>query len=170
MAQVALLGRLDDRKAALRTVFSELLAMPEPRTQIGAMMSGLDIQYGTASGHPLLGRRMPDVDIRTTSGESRVYSLLHSARPLLLNFGEPGRFGSACSATGVTLVEGATVSTWGIPLLGTVARPTAILVRPDGHVAWVDQASDQTLKGALEQWFGFDAAAEQAPTALEGAN
>ena len=64
MAQVAL-RRPDDRTKALREIVSELLAMDEPRKRLAAMMSGLDIHYDLGEGHPLLGRRMPDLDLVT---------------------------------------------------------------------------------------------------------
>ncbi len=91
MAQVALM-RADDRIEALRDTVSELLSMDEPRTRFAAMMSGLDIHYDLGEGHPLLGRRMPDLDLVTADGDVRVFSLLHAARPVLLNLGEPGGF------------------------------------------------------------------------------
>ena len=80
MAQVALM-RVDDRIEALRDAVSELLSMDEPRKRFAAMMSGLDIQYDLGDGHPLLGRRMPDLDLVTAGGPVRVFSLLHDARP-----------------------------------------------------------------------------------------
>src|SRR5678816_1418334 len=88
MAQVALM-RVDDRIEALRETVSELLSMDEPRKRFAAMMTGLGVHYDFGEGHPLLGRRMPDLDIVTANGELRVFTLLHSARPLLLNFGGP---------------------------------------------------------------------------------
>ena len=91
MAQVALM-RLDDRIEAVRDIVSELLSMDEPRKRFAARMSGLDIHYDLGEGHPLLGRRMPDLDLVTANGPLRVYTLLHDARPVLLNFGEPGGF------------------------------------------------------------------------------
>jgi hypothetical protein len=90
MAQVALM-RADDRIEALRDTVSELLSMDEPRKRFAAMMSGLDIRYDLGDGHPLLGRRMPDLDLVTADGPLRVFTLLHDARPVLLNLGEPGR-------------------------------------------------------------------------------
>ena len=91
MAQVALM-RADDRIEALRDTVSELLSMDEPRKRFAAMMSGLDIHYDLGEGHPLLGRRMPDLDLVTANGPLRVFTLLHDARPVLLNLGEPGGF------------------------------------------------------------------------------
>jgi 2-polyprenyl-6-methoxyphenol hydroxylase-like FAD-dependent oxidoreductase len=89
MAKVALLRR-DDRTQALVDTISELLSMDEPRKRFAAMLSGLDIRYDLGEGHALLGRRMPDLDLVTTDGTLRVFSLLHGARPVLLNLGHPG--------------------------------------------------------------------------------
>ncbi len=91
MAQVALM-RADDRIEAVRDTVSELLSMDEPRKRFAAMMSGLDIHYDLGEGHPLLGRRMPDLDLVTADGPVRVFTLLHDARPVLLNLGEPCGF------------------------------------------------------------------------------
>lgn len=92
MAQVALLRRPDDRVNALRETVSEFLGMDEPRTRLAAEMSGLDIHYDLGDGHPLLGRRMPDLDLVAANGPLRVFSLLHEARPVLLNLGESRDF------------------------------------------------------------------------------
>ncbi|MBV9318478.1 MAG: FAD-dependent monooxygenase, partial [Mycobacterium sp.] len=92
MAQMALLRSADDRIKALRDIISELLSMDEPRKRFAAMMTGLDIHYDLGEGHPLLGRRMPDLDLVTANGPRRVFTLLHDARPVLLSLGEPGGF------------------------------------------------------------------------------
>src|SRR5438034_5713437 len=104
MAQSALL-RSDERTEALRGTMSELLNMDEPRKRIAAMMSGLDVHYDLGEGHPLLGRRMPDLDLVTANGPLRVFSLLHDARPVLLNLGEPGGFGIKPWADRVQLIN-----------------------------------------------------------------
>ena len=106
MAQMALLRRpADERTKALRDIVSELLSMDEPRRRFAAMMSGLDIHYNLGEGHPLLGRRMPDLDLITASGPVRVFTLLHDARPVLLNLGEPGGFDITPWADRVKSVE-----------------------------------------------------------------
>ena len=84
MAQIAL-RRPDDRTKALGDYVSELLSMDEPRRRLAAEMSGLDIRYDLGEGHPLLGRRVPDLDLVTANGPLRVFTLLHDARPVLLN-------------------------------------------------------------------------------------
>jgi 3-(3-hydroxy-phenyl)propionate hydroxylase len=158
MASVAL-RREDERTKALRDTMSELLAMEEPRKRFAAMMSGLDIHYDFGEGHPLLGRRMPDLDLVTADETLRVFSLLHVARPVLLNFGEPGSFDITPWADRVHLVAVQYVGVWELPVLGAVPAPTAVLIRPDGYVAWVGDRTDMGLADALTTWFGAPATA-----------
>jgi 2-polyprenyl-6-methoxyphenol hydroxylase-like FAD-dependent oxidoreductase len=158
MAQVALL-RTDDRTNALRDTVSELLSMDEPRRRFAAMMSGLDIHYDLGEGHPLLGRRVPDLDLVTANGPLRVFTLLHDARPVLLNLGEPGGFDITAWADRVQLIDAKYVGTWELPALGAVTAPTAVLVRPDGYVAWVGDLTQVGLADALTTWFGPPTAA-----------
>jgi 2-polyprenyl-6-methoxyphenol hydroxylase-like FAD-dependent oxidoreductase len=153
MAQVALM-RVDDRIEALRDSVAELLSMDEPRKRFGAMMSGLDIHYDLGEGHPLLGRRMPDLDLVTANGPLRVFTLLHAGRPVLLNLGEPGGFDIAPWADRVQLIDATYVGTWELPAIGAVTAPTAVLVRPDGYVAWVGDLTQVGLADALTKWFG----------------
>ncbi len=158
MAQVALM-RVDDRIEALRDTVSELLSMDEPGKRFAAMMSGLDIHYDLGEGHPLLGRRMPDLDLVTADGSLRVFTLLHDARPVLLNFGEPGGFDIAPWVDRVQLIDAEYVGTWELPALGAVIAPTAVLIRPDGYVAWVGDLTQLGLADALTTWFGPPTAA-----------
>jgi hypothetical protein len=153
MAQVAL-ARIDERSQALRDTMLELLSMDEPRKRIAGMISGLDIHYDLGEGHSLLGRRMPDLDLHTADGPTRVFSLLHEARPVLLNLGEPGGFDNSPWANRVRLVEGRHDGVWELPVLGEVDAPPAVLIRPDGHVAWAGELTDPELPRALETWFG----------------
>ena len=162
MAQTALL-RSDERTEALRDTMSELLSMDEPRKRVAGMMSGLDIHYDLGEGHPLLGRRMPDLDLVTAgsashSGPLRVFTLLHDARPVLLNLGEPGGFDITPWSDRVQLIDAKSVGTWELPALGTVTAPTAVLIRPDGYVAWVGDLTELGLADALTTWFGPPAA------------
>jgi 2-polyprenyl-6-methoxyphenol hydroxylase-like FAD-dependent oxidoreductase len=158
MAQVALM-RPDDRIEALRDTVAELLTMDEPRRRFAAMMSGLDIHYDLGEGHPLLGRRMPDLDVVTADGPLRVYTLLHGARPVLLNLGEPGGFDTVPLPERLQLVDATYGGAWELPALGTVPAPGAVLIRPDGYVAWVGDQTRPGLAGALATWFGAPAAA-----------
>ena len=158
MAAIAL-RRADDRTQALRDTMSELLGMDEPRRQFAAMMSGLDINYDLGEGHPLLGRRMPDLDLVTPNGQLRVFTLLHDARPVLLNLGEPGGFDITPWADRVQLIDARYVGTWELPAIGMVPAPTAVLIRPDGYVAWVGDLTQSGLADALTSWFGPPAAA-----------
>ena len=153
MASVAL-RRPDERTKALRDTMAELLGMDEPRRRFAAMMSGLDIHYDLGEGHPLLGRRMPDLDLITDNGPLRVFALLHDARPVLLNLGEPGGFDIAPWADRVQLIDAKYDRVWELPALGAVAAPTAVLIRPDGHVAWVGDRQPVGLPDALTTWFG----------------
>src|SRR5580700_6873382 len=153
MAQVALTSS-GDRHQALRNTMTELLSMDEPRRSIAAMMSGLDIHYDLGPGHPLLGRRMPDLNIATASGPLRVYELLHRARPVLLNLGQPGIFDITPWADPVQLIDADYGGPWELPVLGSVSAPVAVLIRPDGYVAWVGDGSDRGLRDALTTWFG----------------
>jgi 2-polyprenyl-6-methoxyphenol hydroxylase-like FAD-dependent oxidoreductase len=158
MAAVAL-RREDDRIKAVRDTIAELLGMDEPRRTFAAMMSGLDIHYDLGDGHPLLGRRMPDLDLTTANGPLRVFSVLHDARPVLLNLGEPGGIDITPWADRVQLVDAEYAGPWELPALGAVTAPTAVLVRPDGYVAWVGERTQQGLGEALTTWFGPPAAA-----------
>jgi 2-polyprenyl-6-methoxyphenol hydroxylase-like FAD-dependent oxidoreductase len=160
MAQVALL-RVDDRVDALRDIVAELLSMDEPRKRFAGMMSGLDIHYDLGEGHPLLGRRMPDLDLVTANGPLRVYSMLHEARPALLNLGAPVGFDIIPWADRVQLIDAKYEGTWELPILGAVTAPTAVLIRPDGYVAWVGEKDPARpgLHDALTTWFGPPAAA-----------
>ena len=133
--------------------------MDEPRKRYAAMMSGLDIHYDLGEGHPLLGRRMPDLDLVTANGPVRVFTLLHDARPVLLNLGEPGGFDITPWADRVPLIDATYVGTWELPAIGAVTAPTAVLVRPDGYVAWVGDLTQVSLADALTKWFGPPAAA-----------
>jgi len=153
MAQMAL-RRTDDRTKALGGIVSELLAMDEPRRRLAAEMSGLGIHYDLGMGHPLLGRRMPDLDLVTPAGTLRVFTLLHGARPVLINLGEPGRFDVTPWANRVQLVDAEYAGEWELPALGRVTAPAAVLVRPDGYVAWVDDTAQAGLLEALTTWFG----------------
>jgi hypothetical protein len=153
MAQTALM-RVDDRTEALRDTVSELLSMDEPRKRFAAMMSGLGIHYDLGPGHPLLGRRMPDLDLVTADGPLRVFTLLHDARPVLLNLGEPREFDITPWADRVQLIDAEYDGTWELPSLGVVTAPVAVLTRPDGYVAWVGDQAQLGLADALTAWFG----------------
>jgi 2-polyprenyl-6-methoxyphenol hydroxylase-like FAD-dependent oxidoreductase len=153
IAQVAL-RRTDDRTKAVLDTVSELLSMDEPRKRFAARMSGLDVHYDLGDRHPLLGRRVPDLDLVTADGPVRVFSLLHDARAVLLNLGEPWAWEAAPWADRVLPIDAAYDGPWELPVLGRVAAPAAVLIRPDGYVAWVGDGSDTGLRDALTTWFG----------------
>ncbi len=152
-AQVALSGA-DARHQALRDTMTKLLGMDEPRKQFAGMLSALDLHYDIGEGHPLVGRRMPDLDLQTTDGPTRVYNLLHAARPVLLNLGERGGFDVSPWSDRVALVAAEHDGVWELPVIGEVAAPSAVLIRPDGHVAWVGELGDPELPRAITTWFG----------------
>jgi 2-polyprenyl-6-methoxyphenol hydroxylase-like FAD-dependent oxidoreductase len=152
-AQVALL-RPDERTDALREIMADLLSMDAPRKRLAGMMSGLDVHYDLGEGHPLLGCRIPDLDLVTAGGPVRFFTLLHEARPVLLNLGAPGSFDIAPWADRVQSVDATYADNWELPVLGQVAAPTALLIRPDGYIAWVGNGTDSGLRQALTTWFG----------------
>lgn len=147
------LHRGDDRTNALRELMARTVQLDEPRKWYGAMMSGLDIRYDCGEGHPLLGRRMPDLDIVTADGPTRVFALLHDARPVLLNLGEPGALAAEGWSDRVRLVDAKFDGVCELPVVGAVAIPPAILIRPDGHVAWVGDGDAEGLSDACTLWF-----------------
>jgi hypothetical protein len=144
----------DDHSIALRDIMTELLAMDEPRRRFAAMMSGLDIHYDLGSEYPLIGRRMPDLDVVTAHGPLRVFSLLHRGWAALINFGEQGSIEISGWADRVRLVDAKYAGTWELPALGVVTGPAAVLVRPDGYVAWAGDGTDAGLTEALSTWLG----------------
>jgi 3-(3-hydroxy-phenyl)propionate hydroxylase len=153
MAQVAL-GRVDDRSKALSAVMVELLGGDEARRRFAAEMSGLAIRYDFGEGHPLLGRRMPDLDLVTAGEVLRVYSLLHEARAVLLDFGTRGGIDVGAWADRVRCVDARCIGPWELPAIGAVPAPTAVFVRPDGYVAWVGDGTQDGLQEALARWCG----------------
>jgi 3-(3-hydroxy-phenyl)propionate hydroxylase len=153
MAQVAL-SSPDDRHQALRATVTELLKMDEPRRRIAGMISGLDIHYDLGEGHPLLGRRMPDLDLQTAGGATRVFALLHEARPVLLNLGESGGFDISPWMNRVRMVDATYAGKWEPPVVGEVTAPAAVLIRPDGYVAWTGDLTEPELPRTLVHWFG----------------
>src|SRR5439155_7416971 len=151
---LATLQRHDERIKPVVDVVSDLAGMDEPRKRLAGIMSGLDIHYDFGEGHPLLGRRMPDLDLVTAGGPARVFELLHEARPVLLNLSEPGALNITPWADRVQRIDADYAGVWELPVLGVVDSPTAVLVRPDGYVAWVGEGTDAGLRDALTTWFG----------------
>ena len=150
MASVAF-RRDDDRTKAARETMAELLALNEPKRWMTAENSELAIRYDFGEGHPLLGRRIPDLDL---AGGGRVYEHLRDAMPVVFNFGTPGSIDIASWLDRVGLFDAAYDGTWELPDVGPVSAPRAVLVRPDGHVAWVGEGTDAGLTDALGKWFG----------------
>jgi 3-(3-hydroxy-phenyl)propionate hydroxylase len=153
MAQTAVM-RGDPRTKALHAIMSEMLQMEEPRKRIAARMSGLDVGYDLGEGHPLLGRRMPDLEVETESGPRRVSTMLHAGRGVLIDLAEPSALEIGAWADRVQRLEGRYAGAWELPVIGAVRAPRAVLVRPDGHVAWVGEGADEGLREAMTMWFG----------------
>ncbi len=156
----AFLQRGDARTDAIRDTFAEVLTDAGPRERLAALLTGLDVALDLGDGHPLLGRRVPDLDLVTADGPCRVYELLHEARPVLLDLGgsgapvdvdavDPGEREGRVRHVRVSCEQ-----EWVLPVLGTVTAPTGVLVRPDGHVAWVGEGTTAGLEEAVAAWFG----------------
>ena len=86
------------------------------------------------------------------AGPLRVFTLLHDARPALIRFA--GAFDITPWPSRVRQIDARYNGAWELPVLGAVAAPTAVLIRPDGHVAWVGEGTDHGLRDALATWFG----------------
>ena len=153
IVQVAL-SDPDLRHQVVRETVGDLLSMDEPRKRFAARMSGLDIHYDLGAGHPLLGRRMPDLDLQTAAGPTRTFTLLHDARPVLLVFGTPGGFDVAPWSDRVPMIEATYDGVWELPVIGEVSAPATVLIRPDGHVAFAGDGTDPALPRAINTWFG----------------
>lgn len=153
MASVAL-ARRDERSQALATIAGNLARMEEPRRVLGGDMSGLGLHYDLGGGHPLVGRRMPDLDLETDAGPMRVYELLRDARPLLLVFRPEAGMDVGPWSTRVKIIHARYTGDWDLPVIGRVEAPRAVQVRPDGHVAWVGAETDASLITALSRWYG----------------
>ncbi len=153
MAQ-SVMQRSDPRVGALADTVAELLTVDEARKRLGGLISGLDVRYDLGEGSPLLGRRMPDLDVVTANGRLRVFTFLHSARAVLLNFGAPGSVDPGSWADRVQSVDATYDGGWELPVIGEVSAPAAVLIRPDGYVAWAGDGGQTGLEGALARWFG----------------
>jgi hypothetical protein len=102
---------------------------------------------------------VPDLDLVTADGPSRVFDLLHDARPVLLNLASPGAIDITPWSDRVRLFDARYAGAWELPVLGAVPAPAAVLIRPDGYVAWVGEGEQTGLADALTTWFGPPAAA-----------
>lgn len=142
-AQGVLMGPGDPDVGALRDLLTDLLRLPAANHAVTGMISGLDVRYALAGKpHPLLGARMPDLDLDTTTGPVRLSALQHDGRGILLD--RTGRLA-------------ATARPWSTRIryvAAQVAEPDAdaLLIRPDGHVCWT--AADDDPTDALTYWFG----------------
>ena len=151
---ITALSRGDERTGALRETLSELMQLDEPRHWYAAMQSGLDVRYDLGSGHPLLGRRMPDIDLNIGGATKRLFTLLHEAKPLLVNFSDRGSLNLAPWSDHVRSIDAQYSGEWNLPAVGPVPAPGAVLIRPDGHVAWAGNSTGEGLEEALTTWAG----------------
>lgn len=124
---------------ALRDIMTKLIEQPGVNEALSGMISGLDIHYPAGDGHPLIGRRIPDLDVRTAAGPTRIYELLHSGRPVLLDLGA----NVSMPSDWVNVVEArCDAREWAVPVLGSAPAARALLIRPDGYVAWTDGSGE----------------------------
>jgi 2-polyprenyl-6-methoxyphenol hydroxylase-like FAD-dependent oxidoreductase len=151
---ISALSRGDARTEALRETLAEIFQLDEARKRYAGLLSGLDIHYDFGAGHPLLGRRMPDLDVVTDDGPTRVFTLLHAARPVLLNFSGSGALRTQLGTSRMNVIDARYDGAWELPVLGVVTAPSAVLIRPDGYVAWVGEGTHRGLHEALTRWFG----------------
>ncbi len=146
-AQTAL-ARPGPHVEALRETFAGLVGQPEVNAALSGMISGLDIRYPLGDAHPLLGRRVPDLELITAAGEVRLFDLLHAARPVLLGLGgfaEAAAVAEGWAARIDVVSARCRDEAWTVP---------ALLIRPDGHIAWVASAGAPALHAALTRWCG----------------
>lgn len=153
MADVAL-QRQDEHTKALGVYLAELSVMEGPRQHIIGERSGLGIRLDLGEGHPLLGRRLPDLDLKTDGRDATAYQFLQQGRPVLFNFARPALSAPSTCGDRVDVVQAEAQAPWELPVVGRVEAPEAVLVRPDGYVAWVGDATGQGLETALNRWFG----------------
>ncbi|HYH34774.1 MAG TPA: FAD-dependent monooxygenase [Nocardioides sp.] len=145
----------DGPVSALAELVADLMSIDAVRQRLAALHLGLDVCHETeGGGHPLLGRRMPDLELTSAGGPLRVFALLEDARPVLLNLDEPGSVTPGAWDERVRLVDASYDGEWVLPVIGAVEAPSAVLVRPDGHVAWVGDGTQAGLEEALTRWFG----------------
>jgi 2-polyprenyl-6-methoxyphenol hydroxylase-like FAD-dependent oxidoreductase len=153
MAQVAL-RRTDERTNAVKDALAEVVQMEQPRKKIAGMLSGLDIHYDIGEGHPLVGRRMPDLELLVGEHRRRLFEFLHEARPLLVDLGNAGQLDIVGWGDRVQFVDATYRGPWEVPVIGSVSAPSAVLMRPDGYVVWVGEGNALGLTDVLTRWFG----------------
>ncbi|MEV6731507.1 MULTISPECIES: FAD-dependent monooxygenase [unclassified Streptomyces] len=154
------LARPGAQTDALREVFGSLMVFDDVNRHLRLMLTALDIRYPVDVDHPLAGRRVPDADLKTPEGTIGVYDLLHAGRPVLLDLSGSAEVAAVAKgwADRVDLVEARSEDDqWAVPAIDQVPAPAALLIRPDGHVAWAcDGGAPDTsaLRTALTTWFG----------------
>lgn len=152
------LQRREPRMTAVADLLTALLDLDQPTALLGGRLAGLDVAYDLGPGHPLLGRRMPDLDLRTDTGAVRVFDLLRPLRPVVIVVDPSGEVDLGPWSGRVSTVAARHDGPWVLPVIGPVEPPAAVLVRPDGHVAWVGGGTTGGLAAALGTWCGDPAA------------
>lgn len=160
-AQLALL-RPGPEVTALRELFGELIGDPGNVHFVGDLLSGADVRLPTEpQAHPLVGRWVPDFSVKTATGTARVAELARDGRPLLVDLTPAGSLAATHrTADGITVAAGRPV--------GSVPA-TAVLVRPDGYVAWASSSEvpdSRALDRALRHWFGVQPPGSQGAPAI----
>ncbi|WP_431953890.1 FAD-dependent monooxygenase [Nocardia lijiangensis] len=172
-AQTALIkpGRQND---ALRDVIADILTVPEVCLRLSGILSGLDLRYPLGDTHPLLGRRMPNLALSIDRGVTDVFTVLQQARPILIDLGAAvsadilAPWADRVNRVDARLESAQPGDRWHLPVFGDVPAVDAMLVRPDGYVAWVNPANrpidHETLTTALTQWLGAAETSSDTPT------
>ncbi|MDW5329502.1 FAD-dependent monooxygenase [Plantactinospora sp. KLBMP9567] len=138
----------------LRDVLSELIGYEEVSRHLAAKVSGLDIRYDVGDGaNPLLGMRMPHLDLIAGIRRTSSTELLRRGRGLLLDLNDNAVLRSRASRWR-RRVDIVTATAPTVAQHPTLAGTTAVLVRPDGHIAWLAPGSHHDLPTALDRWFG----------------
>jgi bifunctional hydroxylase/dehydrase len=143
-----------DEVAPMRQVLTELLGYPQVGRHLAAMVSGLDIRYDVGGGdHPLLGARMPHLELAAMDGRTSSTALLRTGRGVLLDLADNAVLRGRVSGWS-DRVDVVTAAPVGVGPDAPLAGVAGVLLRPDGHVAWIAPGGRLDLPAALRRWFG----------------
>ncbi|WP_330253947.1 FAD-dependent monooxygenase [Nocardia sp. NBC_00565] len=133
---------------ALRKLFTELLETPANAAHIAHLLAGSDLHYDLGDPHPLAGRLVPELTVETEGRQARVTELLHQARPVLLVLADDNGFADIAEPWRDRIDT--------VIATSPEAPADALLIRPDGYVAWAGESGDDAdrLRDALSRWFG----------------
>ncbi|CAM3541849.1 FAD-dependent monooxygenase [Kibdelosporangium persicum] len=150
----ALLFLRGEEMLPLRKVMAELVEYPEVHRHLARMVSGLAVRYDVGEGgHPLLGERMPHVELITADGKTSTTELMRPARGVLIDCADDAGLRQVAEAWSdrVNVITASPHD--GADPAGPLHGTAAVLLRPDSHVAWTPESRDD-LATALERWFG----------------